>query len=115
MAALATQVITGAGLGPTYAAAAGGGDTCNPGSGSSFLHVKNGSGAPITVTVDDVLTPIPAGSAANPDTVVSVPAGGERMIALDPLRHTQPATGLANITYSGVTSLTIACIQGPGR
>lgn len=115
MAALATQVVTQAGLGPTYASAAGGGDTVTP-DAATFLHVKNGSGAPITVTVDDVGTPVPGGSAANADIVVSVPAGGERMIGgITPDRFARASDGQAAISYSGVTSLTIAAIKGPGR
>lgn len=115
MAQLATQVVTPSGLVPTFAAATVGGDTCNPGSGGSFLVVKNGGGAPITVTIDDPLTPIPGGSNANPDSVIVVTNATERWIALDPNRHARPSDGLAAITYTGVTSVTVACIQGPGR
>jgi hypothetical protein len=115
MALLATFNVTEAGGAPTFVAAAGGGDTCRVPSGGTFLVVKNGGGSPINVTIDDPLTPVPGGSAANNDTVVAVPNAGERWIALNPQRHVNPSTGLASITYSDVTSVTIACINGPGR
>lgn len=115
MANLALQVISNAGLSPAYAAGASGGDTCPTGD-HVFLHFKNTSAGIITVTVDDVLTPIPPGSAANPDNVVAVPATtGEKMVGpINPGRFAQ-STGLANITYSvnPPTGLTVACIAGP--
>jgi hypothetical protein len=112
MATLATQTVTRAGLGPTYAAASGGGDAMACGS-DMMLHVKNASGAPITVTIA-----IPAGAsgfsqAAYTSTAVSVPATtGDRMIGpIQPQLYQDPTTGLATITYSGVTSLTVAAIN----
>ena len=116
MAALATQVVKESGLAPTYAACNAGGDTCTPGA-ATFLHVKNTGGSPLTVTVDDVGSPIPGGSAANPDLVVSIPATtGDKMIGpITPERFARASDGQAAITYSGVTGLTIAVVQGPGR
>lgn len=110
MANLSTQRISRAGLGPTYAAATGGGDKFAPG-GKTFLHVKNGSGGAQTVTI---VTP---GSAAENvsigDVAVSVPAAGERMIGpLPGSLFANPAdSGLGAITYSGVTSLTVAIVE----
>lgn len=118
MAALTTQVVKETGLAPTYASCTGGGDTCTPG-GATFLHVKNASGGALVVTVADDGTVMPGGVAAPTtaaDIVVSVPGGGERMIGpITPERFARAADGQAAITYSGVTSLTIAVIQGPGR
>lgn len=110
MALLATQRITRAGLTPAYVAAAGGGDKLAPG-GRTFLHAKNGSGGSITVTV---VTPGEAiEDVAITDLAVAIPAGQERMIG--PLPGSQfgdPAdSGLASITYSGVTSLTVAALE----
>lgn len=104
MALLAVQQIQTPGTAPTYAAATGGGDTV-PSDGRTFLHVKNGSGAPITVTV---ATPGNVGGLAIADNTVSVPNAGERMIG--------PITAdlygdIAAITYSGVTSLTIGAFR----
>ncbi len=110
MAALATQTIKRSGLAPAYAAAAGGGDTCTPG-GNTFLHVKNGSGGALTVTV--AAKSIPAPDLATGNLVVSVPAAGERMIGpIRPEHFADPAlSGAAAITYSGVTSLTIGVLE----
>lgn len=109
MAALATQSIVLTGLAPTYAAAAGGGDTFTP-DDRTFIQVKNGSGGAITVTVATPGTIIGLGIA---DVSVSVPATtGDRMIGPFPAQHfADPADGLADITYSGVTSLTIGVFK----
>src|SRR5687767_11742508 len=111
MATLTTQVITRAGVAPTYAAAAGGGDACETGD-DIFLQVKNGSGGAITVTLA-----IPASASTTPNvaytnTTVSVPATtGDRMIGPISNIYKDPTTGMATITYSGVTSLTIGAFR----
>lgn len=114
MAKIEEQLVTIAGLGPAYSAAAGGGDTFDPDQ-DTFIHVKNGSGGAITVTV---VTPRvdPQTGLAEADVAVSVPAGGERMIGPFPFEtYADPATGLGSITYSGVTSLTLAVLKVPRR
>ncbi|MFD0429430.1 hypothetical protein ACFQ60_22400 [Streptomyces zhihengii] len=45
MAILTAQAVSLAGINPTYANAASGGDKVSPGD-RTFLHVKNGAGAP---------------------------------------------------------------------
>ena len=115
MATLTPQVITQAGVTPSYAACTGGGDAaaCGP---DTFVHVKNGSGGSLTVTLA-----IPAGvssfaNVAYTSTAVAIGAGTERMIGpLLPQLYQDPVTGLCTITYSGVTSLTIGLfiIQEP--
>lgn len=119
MANLNAQAVVNSGLSPSYAAGSNGGDTC-PCGDRIFLHCKNTSGGAIIVTIDDVNTPVPAGSAANNDNVVSVPATtGEKMIGpISADRFAQPAGGTpgrANITYdtNPPTGLTVACIAGP--
>ena len=106
MALLATQQIQITGSAITLTAAAGGGDTITP-SDRTFLWVKNGSGSPITVTVV-----VPNSYFGQPlaDVAVSVPATtGERLVGpLD--RRLANASGLVDITYSGVTSLTVAAV-----
>lgn len=106
MATLATQTIGAAGRSPTYTAAAGGGDKAAPGKGR-FLHVKNASVAPITVTIATPGTS-PSGLAIA-DRAVVVAASGEQMIPL--LDEYRASDGLAVITYSGVTTLTVAALQ----
>jgi len=107
MALLATQQIGFAGTATTLASAAGGGDTVTP-DDRTFLWVKNGSGSPITVTV---VVPGAYYGQNLGDVAVSVPATtGERMIGpLD--RRLQNANGFVDITYSGVTSLTVAAVR----
>jgi hypothetical protein len=114
MATLTTQPITRAGVAPSYAAATGGGDACECGD-DLFLHVKNASGGAITVTV---AIPTAASTYANvtyTSTTVSVPATtGDRMIGPISALYKDPVTGLATITYSGVTSLTVGCFKLQG-
>jgi hypothetical protein len=112
MATLATQVVNRAGVGPTYGAAAGGGDAMACGSGM-FLHCKNASGAPITVTLV-----VPSSRTYEPNVAITSPAisvpatTGDRMIGpIDAQTFMDPTTGLCTITYSGVTSFTVAAIQ----
>ncbi len=110
MALLATQSITRAGLAPAYAAAAGGGDTFAP-DADTFLHVKNASGGALTVTIATPRTDTWGNPIA--DNAISVPATtGDRMIGPFPAEaYGDPTTGLASITYSGVTSLTIGVFK----
>lgn len=109
MATLATQGVTRAGVAPTYAAAAGGGDRFTPGA-ATWLHVKNGSGGAITVTVATPRTDAYGNAIA--DNTISVPAAGERVIGPFPTEaYGSTSDGLADITYSEVTSLTIGAFS----
>lgn len=111
MATLAKQTILPAGLTPAYAAAGAGGDKCTAGP-AVFLHVKNGGGAPITVTVDDPTSVSPSGAQAfNPDLSVVVTNAQERMIGPLTDRFTNPTDGLVAWTYSGVTTVTVGVFQ----
>ena len=111
MAALATQSMAyPSSNSPTYAAAAGGGDTLKGGDNVRLL-VRNGGGAPITVTIPAYPTTTDYG-AAIPGLVVSVPAAGEKWIGpLNGSKYTNPATGNVEVTYSGVTTVTVAVID----
>lgn len=109
MATLAIQTIGITGATPAYVSAAGGGDKVVPGQGS-FIHVKNGSGGSITVTI---ATPeLVDGDLAVADRAVAVAGGAEAMISI-PGRYAAPSDGLAAVTYSAVTSLTIGSFRGP--
>lgn len=109
MALLTTQSIDRDGLSPTFDAATPGGDTFAPGD-LVFLHVKNGGGSAITVTIVTPKEAFPGAAIA--DTAVSVSAAGEAMIGPFPSRHyADPTDGIADISYSGVTSVTIAAIE----
>jgi hypothetical protein len=110
MALLATQNITRAGLAPAFAAAAGGGDTFTP-DGDTFIEVKNASGSSVTVTIVTPRTDAWGNQIA--DNVITVPATtGDRMIGPFPAdAYADPTTGLASITYSAVTSVTVAVFK----
>ena len=111
MATLTTQVINRAGTTVTPVAATGGGDAMQCGQ-YNWLRVVNGGGSPITVTIA-----IPSGASgysnvAYTSTVVSVTNGTTKEIgAIAGGLYQDPTTGLATITYSGVTSVTVAAVQ----
>jgi hypothetical protein len=115
MAVLSKQKLSLAGLAPTYAAAAAGGDTFvnDQADGSrTFLHIKNTGGSPITVTLDDPNSKQPEGSTAwNPDLAVTVPATtGDRMIGPVGGRFID-GNGNTAITYSATpTGVTVAVL-----
>lgn len=111
MATLAIQDISLTGLTPAYVAAAGGGDQFVP-DADTFLHVKNGGGSPITITVVTPGNTVGAGALAIADVAVSVTNAQERMIGTFPYElFAAPATGFCAITYSAVTSVTIGAFR----
>jgi hypothetical protein len=107
MALLTPQQVGITGRKATYAAASGGGDTLKP-DDSVCLHVKNGSGGSITVTVV-----VPGEKFGQPltDVAVAIPGGEDRFIGPFPRELADPADGLVDITYSDVTSLTVAALR----
>jgi hypothetical protein len=109
MATLASTQIGRAGSVLTTQAAAGGGDAAETGRGQA-LYVNNGGGSPITVTIA-----VPASSSSFSGLVytnnaVSVTNATFKIIPL-PNEYRDPTTGLATITYSGVTSVTVAAYR----
>lgn len=109
MATLSIQSIDQDGLTPSYSTASSGGDKVVPGAGS-FIHVKNGGGSPITLTL---VTPGTVSSLAVADQTVTVANGAESMIAVGDL-YRDPSDGLASITYSATpTSVTLASLRAP--
>lgn len=99
--------LTGAAL--TFAAAAGGGDSF-PNQGRSVLIFRNGSGGPLTVTAD---CPNPDNfgvSGSGLDSVVSVPDGATSDFVWGPFNPARfnDSNGRVQLSYSGVTSLTVA-------
>ena len=111
MATLTTQVVNRAGTVITPVAAAGGGDAMTVGSGM-MLEVVNGGGAPITVTLN-----VPASRTFEPNVAITSPAisvtnGTTKWIGpVDAGTFMDPTTGLCTITYSAVTSVTVAAVQ----
>lgn len=115
MATLSRQKILAAttGLQATYAACAGGGDVVDNSDGKTFLHVKNGSGGAlsVTVTAQNASTVVGGfGTLAVANVVVSVGAGAEKYIGPFPRQAYNNTSDQIAITYSGVTSLTIAAV-----
>lgn len=111
MALLTTQQIGLLGLiNPSYVAAGAGGDQA-PNPEGMVLHVRNGGGSPVTVTLDDQRTSTPPGAVAfDPNVAVVIPAGENAFIGnLSQERFTK----LVDIAYSGVTSVTVAALVAP--
>lgn len=118
MATLTIQnLVKSAELSVSYAAASAGGDVM-PNDGKTVLHFKNASAGSLTVTVASALASHDFGDPFGPytraDVVVAVPAGGERFVGPFPGRAFNNGSGQAAITYSGVTSLTVAALRFPG-
>jgi hypothetical protein len=117
MANLAIIDLVQAGALHTTAAAAAGGDTITPATNDfrQFgLFVNNGGGSPITVTIADPTSVSPAAAAAfTPAQTVSVTNGTAKMILIDPRRALNTGTGFINITYSAVTTVTVAVYRLP--
>lgn len=117
MATLTIQSLVETGsIAPSYAAAGAGGDEM-PNDGKTILHVKNGGVGSINVTIAAQVTSRDAGPGyglfTRADLVVAVPNGGERMIGPLPSRAFNNANARAAITYSGVTTVTVAALRFP--
>lgn len=106
MATRPTQNIPIGGAAGTYHAASGGGDKVNPAEGT-LLHVKNGSGGSLTVTL---VTPGTEEGLAIADRTAVIADGAEWFIPMRTL-YRDPADGLASITWSGTTSVTFAVVR----
>lgn len=109
MAVLTVQEIDRSGLQPSFVAAAGGGDSF-PNDGRTYLETINGSGGAVTVTAaiqkqTDAVTP--AGKAT------SVAAGQREKFGPFPPEVYNDANGRVQITYSGVTSVTVGVFRLP--
>lgn len=104
MATLTVQQVTLDGVVPSTAAAAGGGDKFQPGS-STWLEVTNGGGGSITVTVDSAA---PSNYGTDEDIAVAVAAGATKRIGPFPAQRFAGTDGLVAVTYSGVTTVTVA-------
>ena len=108
---ITSQRPTSAGLAPAYEPANVDGNQyrLTPG---RVLHVKNGSGADLTVTV-----PTPASAdrlvdgLAVPDRTYTIATAAERLIALGTSPAYRQAGGVAHINYSAATSVTVALFE----
>lgn len=115
MAAMTIQEIAKTGLEATYAAA-NIGDTIKQASDRrTFLHVVNGAGAPITVTIPAQRTggrDDQAGAFTIGDLVTTVTNGESRFIGPFPDAYVN-ASGNVTVNYSSVTTITAAAIHLP--
>lgn len=106
MAALTTQRISITGLAASYASAGGSGDTIAPGD-NTVLHVKNGSGGSINVTVAVPGTEYGVNRA---DPVIAVGAGAEKFIQI-PREIADSSDHRIHVTYSATSSVTVAALE----
>lgn len=111
MADLSVQDVNIFGATPAYAAASAAGDRFQPRTtGAVLLHVKNGGASAQTVTMDDPTSRSPVGATAfDPDVSISIPAGGERMIAVT--NRFVDNNGWVNLAWSGVTTVTLGVFR----
>lgn len=109
MATLNVQRITLTGLSPVFVAADVAGDEFLN-SGRVVLYVKNGDTLEKTVTVD---SQTPCNQGFDHDVVVTVPASEERIIGPFPKNRFDDANGKVQVSYSDVTSVTVAVIEIP--
>ena len=113
MAELTVQQITETGGAATYVAAAGGGDTADN-NGHLFLHIKNsGAEESITATITALTTTVDSGmygDLTKANAIIAVAASGEAFIGGFAPAAFNDGNGEIAITYSGVTSLTIAAL-----
>ena len=108
---LTVQEISLDGLTPTFSAADANGNYFS-GSGKEFVYVKNGGSSAITVTIASQ-QPCNQGEIHNVE--VSVAASGEAMIGPLPEARFEDSSGHINISYSDVTSVTVAVIRLPEK
>lgn len=107
MAQLTTNILSPGGTVPTsvFVAADAGGDTFQPGDGI-VLHVKNDGAGSVNVTL---VAKNKCSHGFLHDEVIAVNAGEEKIIGkIDTNRFMDKANGLASITYSDVTNVSVA-------
>lgn len=105
---LDVEDIVRSGLDPTYTAAEADGNNWKNPDSRTFCHIKNGSGASITATIDATKTV----SGLNvTDLTVAVPAGGERIIGPFPRETFNQGDRTVHIDYSAATSVTVGVFR----
>ena len=108
MAVLTVQQLTRAGITPTYAAAAGGGDSF-PNDGQTFVQFKNTNAAARNVTI---ATQVTVDGKAVADDVINVPlTTGDVMVGPFPPGIYNDVNGRVQLTYDAVTNLTVGVFR----
>lgn len=100
-----TPSVSGVSFSPV-SAAAGGDRFLN--TGGEVFYVKNAGGGSITVTVDAQSD----GGVSYTDPTITVASGAEKVIGRFDPRKFNDSSGYVNISYSGVSSVTVAVISG---
>ena len=109
MAVLSVLEVSRAGVSGALTAAAGGGDSF-ANDGRTYLDINNGSGGSITVTF---VTQQTVDGLAVADLAVAVGAGVRTKVGPFPPGIYNDANGRVQVTYSGVTSLTVNPFRVP--
>lgn len=113
MAALSVITAAPGGTAFTTASAAGGGDTF-VNNGKTLFYANNGSGGSITITFTAQNTVTIDGQALSlSNLAVAVGAGAAKVIGPFPQQIFNNSSGAVAVTYSGVSSLTVAPISMP--
>jgi hypothetical protein len=90
-----------------YGTAAAGGDTF-ANDGATSLYVKNGGASVCNVTI---ASPVKCSHGSNHDVIVAVAAGQTIQIGPFPQNRFNNDTGLITVTYSQVTTVTVAAVS----
>ncbi|MES2867632.1 MAG: hypothetical protein V4703_12890 [Actinomycetota bacterium] len=107
--ALSVQSFTRAGVVPVFAAAPSGGARIRPGP-RTWLHVRNASGGPVTVT--PVTTFVDGLGNPSLSTPVVVGAGAERVAGPFPAEaYEDPEDGLMGVVFSATSGVTVALLS----
>lgn len=107
MATLTVQNVVRTGLEATFAACAAGGDAI-PNDGRTIAEIINASGSDITVTV---VSQTVIDSKALGDDAIVITAAERRHIGPWPTSIYNDVNERVQLTYSGVTTLTIAALR----
>jgi len=118
MATLSRQTLSEAGITPTFASCSVGGDQVDNRDGKTFLYVKNGSGGSITVTVSEQISGNTVedpnlGTLTKASVAKAIAAGAEAILGPFKKAAFNDTNGRIQITYSGVSSLTISALTFP--
>lgn len=117
MATLTVATIAEAGVALSAVAAAGGGDQfINAGDARTFLYVNNGGGSSITVTITAQVASasVPGkGLMTKANGGGSVTNGTAKLFGPFPAEMFNDASGYVQVTYSGVTSVTVQAFRLP--
>ena len=118
MAALTPSVVArlgGADISAGMAAASAGGDSM-PAGPNNYLHIKNGSGAAVTVTVTPPAGSGPLGTTIAPVALTPTVAAttGDMLYGPFPTSPFADANGNVNFTYSATATVTVKALSLAG-